>query len=292
MKRMAARRIFRVPVTTGTADPPMLPDDLLTEAELAHIMGRTISPLPTRLPTKSTIRAAPPAPPPPPPPPPPSPPAPTTLRRRTVLPAEEKKSKFRNYGLRLAHDRYYWGRTSIAVLDRFIQHVAGEGSEWTRQHPALEIIYDQEEKSLGDEDELTLRCMGDPAIGIDRVRGGTFCEVNIEPHRATIVAMLRTRSNSCYRCGSVGHYASACGVPSTAPRTTVCASPSASPSAAPRRTNARSGSALNYLKEVNRAYRGRVATPYARPQVCHRCGRNNHFVADCFAATHANGHRL
>ena len=54
-----------------------------------------------------------------------------------------------------------------------------------------------------------MRFTANPAFGIDRVRGGSFSAIDIEPQRATIVLMLQTRANTCYRYGAPGHYANA-----------------------------------------------------------------------------------
>ena len=139
------------------------------------------------------------------------------------------------YDLELTGGRRYVGRcqTAAAVPQRFKQHLAGhipehnggggggefagvdgtfkgEGAAWTRRYRPLRIVSVTPEKGPGDEDEWVLRLMANPAFGIDRVRGGSFSSIDIEPHRATLVLMLQTRANMCYKCGAPGHYANAC----------------------------------------------------------------------------------
>ena len=247
-------------------------------------LASAVGPPATRLATRPLPVAEPPFPAPPP----------------EVASPAEKKSGSRNYGLRLAHNCFYWGRTDGDVSRRVRKHFDGEGSAWTRLHPPIELIYDEEEGAIGDEDELTLRCMAEH--GIDRVRGGTFCQVDVEPHRTTLVAMLRTRANACYKCGRSGHYTSAC---SAASNWLHVVAPGDSPSAAPAavtdaKTDAKTAvtpgappsSAATSSKQTGRVHRWRVATPYARPRVCDRCGRSSHVATACFAATHLDGHRL
>src|SRR3989442_795002 len=60
-----------------------------------------------------------------------------------------------------------------------------------------------------DEDIHTLRYMKDK--GIDNVRGGSFCELNLtNDNVSTIAKMLRGSEDKCYYCGHPDHFINEC----------------------------------------------------------------------------------
>lgn len=73
------------------------------------------------------------------------------------------------YALKLENNKYYIGKTNKDVVDRYNEHLAGNGSEWTRLYKPIGIVKSQQSSSIFDEDNITKEYM--MKYGIDNVRG-------------------------------------------------------------------------------------------------------------------------
>lgn len=112
------------------------------------------------------------------------------------------------YVLELEQGRYYIGST-WNVDKRFAEHVQGTGSEWTRKFVPLRILTVYEDVGRHFETGLVLEWM--QTKGVERVRGGPFCAVDLSPQLLeTIRYLLRAGSNSCLECGASDHFAAQC----------------------------------------------------------------------------------
>lgn len=114
------------------------------------------------------------------------------------------------YVLKLEGDNYYVGSTKN-VAARLAQHRSGhDGSAWTRLHRVLGLDWSSDaHREARDEDEVTLQYMRD--YGIDKVRGGSYVRVDLEPAVVQVIqTQLATRSNGCFRCGRSGHFVAQC----------------------------------------------------------------------------------
>ena len=78
------------------------------------------------------------------------------------------------YVLRLEGDRYYIGK-SDNVMNRYQQHLNGNGSAWTRKYKPVSLEKTIENVSSFEEDKITKEYMS--TYGIDKVRGGSYVEV-------------------------------------------------------------------------------------------------------------------
>jgi hypothetical protein len=120
------------------------------------------------------------------------------------------------YILELEETKYYIGKSS-KPLSRTGEHLIStihndascSGSAWTAMYPPVKVLrviisYDE-----FDEDLYTLRYMRDH--GIDNVRGGSFCELNLSHDNVvTLEKMLAGAGDKCYYCGASDHYVAAC----------------------------------------------------------------------------------
>lgn len=150
------------------------------------------------------------------------------------------------YVLRLQGGYYYVGRTND-IAARYEEHLEGKGSIWTSLHRPTAIERTIPETSPFDEDKLTKELMA--RHGIDRVRGGSYCQENLSSTQLAALRMeLRLASGVCFNCGKTGHYVSECdGVVASKPKTKT------------------------------------------KSAACYRCGREGHFVADCYATKDIHG---
>lgn len=185
------------------------------------------------------------------------------------------------YVLQLVKGKYYVGK-SCSPVDRIIDHAIGGGSTWTKRYPPVKVLNIYPNCDNFDEQKYTLKMM--KSKGIENVRGGPFCTAELLPNEVeTIKKMLNDVSNACYVCGKSDHFASGC--PSRCGKCgnyskygyvcKACAIP---------RTSVYS----------NRQMTSRKSSPSPPPptNVCFRCGREGHFVSDCYASFHVKGYPL
>lgn len=120
------------------------------------------------------------------------------------------------YILELEQEKYYVGK-SASPLARTGEHLATTlyddkmfgGSGWTRMYLPIRIIEIIKSYDEFDEDIYTLKYM--QKYGIDNVRGGSFCELNLPRENVvTLEKMLAGAGDKCYYCGMVGHFVNSC----------------------------------------------------------------------------------
>ena len=171
------------------------------------------------------------------------------------------------YVLLLQNGKYYVGRTND-VSRRFREHRDGTGTAWTQLHPALKILRHRPCLSPHDEATTTLDVMRE--FGIDNVRGGIYCNLELSmADKRTITRSIHSAHNECYICGRPGHLASACN----------------------ERTHM-DGSPLPAAVSPQRQISPPRAGAGGSPQRCFRCGQPGHYKSVCFASTRADGSRL
>jgi hypothetical protein len=112
------------------------------------------------------------------------------------------------YALKLENGKYYVGR-SYNVPKRLNQHYDGEGSVWTKKHKPIKLNEVFLNKTKFDEDKYTLMYMS--IYGIENVRGGSFCSIELGgADKYIIKRMICTATDKCVKCEQYGHFFTEC----------------------------------------------------------------------------------
>ena len=128
------------------------------------------------------------------------------------------------YALELNSKKYYIGKTTNPCF-RFEQHFKSEGSSWTMKYKPIklyELIPDCDDydtpaetgispcsRTSTCEDKYTIKYMD--KYGIDNVRGGSFCKLELNENELIMIKkMIESSTNKCYKCGEKGHFAKNC----------------------------------------------------------------------------------
>lgn len=202
------------------------------------------------------------------------------------------------YILRLQGGRYYIGKSNN-VENRYKQHVNGQGSSWTKKYPPISLERTIDNASPFDEDKVTKEYM--LKHGIDKVRGGSYTEVELSEFQKEALNMeIWGATDVCKQCGRKGHWIKDCYA-----KTDV------------------TGNKIVYEDEVEDEDEGDVeddvyecdycdrtfttafgcsvheksckplsSKAKTKQGVCYRCGRSGHYSPDCYATTHSKGYTL
>lgn len=110
----------------------------------------------------------------------------------------DNKTNLLIYVIRLQDGKYYIGKTSKTIDDRFAEHCSGHGSEWTQLHRPIEVV----ESKVGDkweEDSTTLRWM--EKYGVDNVRGGSYVQIKLSTEvLQEINRKISSATDKCFVC--------------------------------------------------------------------------------------------
>lgn len=112
------------------------------------------------------------------------------------------------YVLELSQGKYYVGKTNDLNL-RYSQHLNGEGSEWTKKYHPKSILNNFVSNSEFDEDITTKEYMKN--YGIDNVRGGSYCQIDLDENLKKLIQReIYHSDNKCLICGGADHFVKNC----------------------------------------------------------------------------------
>ena len=191
------------------------------------------------------------------------------------------------YILELQGGNYYIGKTSN-VIQRYQQHLNGNGSAWTTRYAPLSLIKTIENASAFDEDKVTKEYMA--KYGMDKVRGGTYVEMELSAvHKQVIQKEIWNAKGLCTGCGKHGHFVKDCYTNKAKSASALrSASQSAFTMSQPRPTYKTYTKSYEYEEseesEYESEYESEDEDEYAyQKDTCYRCGRQGHYSSNCYA---------
>lgn len=112
------------------------------------------------------------------------------------------------YVIKCQWNKYYIGKSN-KLEERILQHFNNLGSDWTKMYNPISVEQIYENCDNFDEDKYTIKYM--EKYGINNVRGGSFCQINLSEEKfKLILEMIRGASDKCFICGSQSHFAKKC----------------------------------------------------------------------------------
>lgn len=113
------------------------------------------------------------------------------------------------YVLQLKEGKWYVGK-SANPDERFKQHIAGTGPEWTQLYEPICILSTIPcDENKYKEDNTTFDCMR--KYGIQNVRGGSFTAVNLDDYTVRLIQkQIDSGHDQCFSCHKEKHLAKKC----------------------------------------------------------------------------------
>ena len=176
------------------------------------------------------------------------------------------------YILRLQSHKYYVGKTQNPMF-RLTDHFSQDGSEWTKIFKPLSVERVISDCDDFDEDKYTIIYMS--KYGMENVRGGSFCSRTLDSATKKVLKkMIKTSDNKCYTCNKPGHFSRDCpqkNIDLTV-RCEICGVDSCDKVCIYIETSKTDMFLCTDCEEVFRV-----------KQFCVRCGRQGHYLENCYA---------
>jgi len=208
------------------------------------------------------------------------------------------------YILELINKKFYIGKTNNPEF-RLEQHFNSNGSAWTKKHKPIKVIEIIPNCDDFDEDKWTLKYM--KQYGIDNVRGGSFCQIELSQENInTINRMINGSTDKCFKCGG-NHFHSFC--PNLEKTTSQvvcfrCLREGHSDDNCYAKTDKNGEELINFVEVYCCDYCGKefdtekgakfhqnvhCKSKKSSTNKCFRCGRAGHYSDSCYANSHVNG---
>ena len=187
------------------------------------------------------------------------------------------------YILELQDSKYYVGKSNDPDA-RIDSHFGNNGAAWTKKYKPINIFEIIPNCDDFDEDKYTLKYM--KLLGVDNVRGGSFCSVQLsQDNKNTIDRMIKGSTDKCYKCGEHGHFTGRCKGPAVAPKIDKNAC---------RYCNKVFGTPRGAVFHENFHCKKKTAKPVKvtktkKSPTCNNCGRTGHYASKCYATTTVDG---
>ena len=159
------------------------------------------------------------------------------------------------YVLKCQGDKFYVGKTDNPDY-RLESHFSDGGSAWTKKYRPLQLYQLMPDQTDHDEQRVTQEYM--EKYGVQNVRGGPWCKIDISGSLVAIEQILKSSSDKCYTCGKSGHFTNKC----------------------PHKEN----------KQQKQQKATRV--PSQTFLNCKRCNRLGHTEESCYATRYENGRTI
>jgi predicted GIY-YIG superfamily endonuclease len=201
------------------------------------------------------------------------------------------------YILRLEGGRYYVGK-SDDVVRRYQQHVKGKGSSWTKIYRPISIEKVIENTSIFDEDKITKEYMS--KHGVDKVRGGSYVEVELSEFQKDALNMeIWAANDCCTQCGRKGHFVKDCYASKNVLGVKIEHDDSEEDESEDENEEwvcSSRGCGRTFATRFGTIVHERTCKSTHRASKsgnsCYRCGREGHYSPDCYASKHINGYYL
>jgi hypothetical protein len=168
------------------------------------------------------------------------------------------------YILKLKNNKYYVGKSNDPQK-RFMEHMSGNGSTFTKKYKPISIEKIIPNASKYDEDKWVKIYM--EQYGIENVRGGAYSSIDLDSDQECMLANEIISANDlCKRCGRPGHFIKSC--------------------YAKKDVNG------SIIESESSNDSGDSSDSELDDYTCYRCGREGHFSTSCYATKHVNGYLL
>jgi len=204
------------------------------------------------------------------------------------------------YVLLLEKDKFYVGHTNRTDGERFKEHFAGCGSKWTQLYKPVQVI-EWREGTLMDENKVTLEYM--EKYGWWNVRGGSFCNVEMTKPPKALMPELPKQINAHVPNQFIikqPHKQSTRQIP----KHILQQAPKQASNVQIQRYRKVCKNGRWFTIKINNDDQcdddisdddtsdDDISDDDNYSSLCYKCGRNGHYVQNCYASKHIDGHYI